>query len=374
MIYLHDSGRSGKLTWAAGMIQGGVANALVLSPFETPQTPTKLRPTASQAVSTLSKAHTLFEAGTHLLSVKTNKTIHYDTWKLWSGTKQLGSLKALLEHVERTLNHQAALGVRSWAPTLCLNHPADPAAPLAIAMAEAALKRDPNCIIALAGTGPFWATRSAIDWIVGELANLQPKTIALTSTVDSSAYPVPTSGFSIAGMCRTALSFSLRSTVWINNGDLAALPMVAAGASGVGTGWDLTQRLANPATLVKKKAGGRNQERLTFRNLIAVLRGAEPNLLETADPKLYKALIPGQAPVGQTAAWQAHLETVGLLVDALTSAGSTANRVAALRQKYAVAKTEFAKVQAKVTLSAGYDEWIKSFSDGLDLFAIEEGL
>jgi hypothetical protein len=151
------------------------------------------------------------------------------------------------------------------------------------------------------------------------------------------------------------------------------LPAVAAGASGIGTGWDLRQRALGGDAYKKSTEIRRRGSRITHRGLLAVLKRREAEALGVRDRDLSSRLIPGALPVGQTAEWRHHIDCLNQLVDMLTSEAVGRPRVEALRSLYRSAMVDFGTVESLLRrVESGAALWLRPVSDGLDRYATNE--
>lgn len=375
MIALHDSGRGGKLGWAEEAVASCGVTRVVLSPFETPPAPAPRRRAADDCIETLQNAgaEVLLDPATHILSTHSNRLEYYNQWSLWS-KRNLNSRSELLEHVKRCLAAQQKLGLRGYAPTLRLTHASGAPAANALAMVEAALTADPKAMVTIAGGATFWSVPQELDIFIGELAQLKPSEVSLTVVHDAATYPPPLSGTVIANLCRTTHALSLRSKVFAAQLDLAALPLVAAGASMVGTGWDLGQRVLSLQASIKAEGQRRNPERVTHRLLLAVLKRAEALRLFGANASLSKLLVPGSLPADMVESWKDHLKSLAKAASHIAGQPTLKARVDALRLLYSDAAKHFSAVGKHAgPLDSDEKAWISPLMAGLNVYAAEEG-
>ena len=90
MLYIHDSGRSGKLRWITDYVLEGSAQGVILNPFDTPPTNEPRRPSAASCVDAIVDAGgtALFDPATFALGFQgASRFDIYDLWGLWPGTR-----------------------------------------------------------------------------------------------------------------------------------------------------------------------------------------------------------------------------------------------------------------------------------------------
>ena len=374
-LVLHDSGRVGKLKWAETAVQNCGVKRLILSPFETPPVGMPRRPSASDCVKAINAVggEVLLDPTTHALTSVSNKTGIYDMWQLWSGNDRTSDA-ALIDHVQRWLACHASLSVSSVVPTLALVHPTGDMASAVLKMMEEGLRINPSATVSIAGTPGFWNSGGYLDAMVGEVAQLRPKEVVLTVVHDSPTYPVALGVGSLHGICRTTHSFSIRSLVTIGYGDLAGLPAAVAGATYLGTGWDLTQRRFSQELSIETTSGGGGAvRRYTHEGLVAVLKEKEAQQLAQLNPGLSQQLLPGKLPPDIPAMWQAHLATLAGAMGSIQANASRRDRYKCLRALYDSAAANFPSVIQATPLAKDHKDWIEPFRAGLDAYAAAEG-
>lgn len=385
-VLLHDSSRSGALTWAADLITNGIAAGMILNPFSTPRRTISRAGTTPAKTGATESRHRLADAGGEVffdptshgaLATGANLFNLYDTWELWPpGSRGTTTDAALTEHVDRVLARCDEISLRPIAPTLPLTSPTSPAATSALRMAELAVEADVGAYVAIVGTSTFWAAGSALDAYIGELVQLRPAGWAVTVTRDALRYPWPgLDPAEVAGLCRTVHSLSLRDAEVIAcHGDLAALPAVAAGATYVGSGWDLRHRSCADDIFRSSSGIRRASYRVAHRGLLATLKRVEAETIHAADPTLSARLVPGPLPPDYNAHWRHHLRVLNSGVNRVASAGAGQARVDTLRRMYRTAQRDFDAVIGIVSrLEAGRSQWIDPLADGLELYAQGEG-
>jgi hypothetical protein len=377
-IYLHDSGRAGRLSWLVDAVMGGVASGIVLNAFETPASSMPRRPSAARTIAELEDAgaSVILDPATHAtLAPGTDKFAVYNTWSFWpDGERSLATSARLRVHVETVVAAQQRLNLTPLAPTVSLDASVGRSAEHVLEMASHAATLDRSVGIAICGTPAFWSQGRPLDDFVGAIAQLRPQWVALSVFRPSLAYPPPTATREeVAGLCRTTDSLSRRSRVIVFNGDLVSLPAVAAGASAIGTGWDLRQRLLAPDAFRVATTEARAAQRITVEGLYAVLKRREIEQLERADRTRLLQLVPGEYPRTQAGQWAHHHAVMKRLTDRISNGRTARERTVALIESYRVAGTAFADVQPMARPDTTPAMWLTAPRLGLRDYAVSEG-
>jgi hypothetical protein len=387
-VLLQDGSRPGKLTWAAQAIGAGHVAGKIFNPFCTPRTTLETPDAAGRmrrkhgaaaCIDAIRDAggDAYLDAATHgVFTAGANKFAVYDTWDLWPGARGVMTQAALRAHVDRMSQAATALGVQQLAPTLALDAPTGRTSELAYDMAEHAVAVDGDVYITIVGSPAFWASGGPLDAYIGELIQLRPAGWAIAATRESLRYPWPgLDPEEVAGMCRTSHSLSLRGPVIVLYGDLGALPFVAAGATHVGSGWDLQHRVCADDSFRSEPGIRRSSLRVTHRGLLASLKRPEAEGIEAADATLSDRLVPRALPVGVVAHWQHHLRVLHDRIARVERAGAgREDRVNELRRIYSAAARNFDRVVGLIgRMEAGRTQWIDPLSDGLESYAESEG-
>jgi len=382
-LILHDSGRNWKVAWALEALQSHGATGVVLTPFETPlQTGpnTGTRASARTCVELITDAGgvVLLDPMTHgVLAPGANAFDIYDGWDLWGGARgDLSTKEFRQEHVERVVARQHELGLPGVAPTLILDSSSSQESERVLEMAEATVAADRDAFLALAGSPGFWSQGPALDEFVGELAGLRPGGCLLTLARGSLRLsPLVDAPDEVQGICRSVHSLSLRSLVHVQHADLCGLPAIAAGATSLGTGWDLRQRIWAAEAFRRQSTGGQAARRVTHRGLLAIYRRQEAELLRAADAALSSRLIPGGLPATMKNEWEHHLAVLGEVVERIQSAPNRRQKVARLMSEYDAATQNFDQAAtATPAFRGGAVAWIEARAEGLRRYAVDEGL
>ncbi len=377
-LLLHDSGRSGKVGWAEMAIRDGSAVGMVLTPFQTPRRAIPRRDSAANCRAAIEAVggEVYFDPMTHgVFSPGANAFNVYDDWSLWSGQRGVRTSTALLNHVDRVVRRARDLGVQLISPTLSLDAPAGRDAELALEMAERAIQEEPS-YISIVGSESFWSAGAALDAYVGELFSLRPAGWSVMVTRPALRQPTPgLDPAEVAGVCRTAHSLSRRGAPLIaSHADFGGLPAVAAGATRLGSGWDLRHRVGAHDSFRNASGARRAAQRVTHRGLLAWLKRDEAERLLAADAATSRRLVQGPLPADFNSGWQHHLRCVSNRAERVAAAGSRQDRVDRLRGMYADARRSFVRVTASAgPLEADHRQWIEPLAAGIETYAAGEG-
>lgn len=377
-LLIEDSPRN-LLAWISEAIAEGLAEGAVVTPFASPWESRNHRRGARDMANDLNAidADVWFDATTHALQMAgVGDFRYYNDYDLWPGTAgDLSTNTAREGHVDRVFRTQDTLGATHLAPTILLHHGESDTSSTALALSSAAVQRDPECWVSIAGTGPYWSSGQALDAHVGALAQLEPAGWFLTSVRPNFALPAAVVAEEIHGLCRTVRALAEYKPVHISHGDLAALPAVAAGATSIGTGWDQRQRACASESYTARsddEGGGGWYQRPTLRGLCGSLRVAEAQVL-VADDAALTARLGGLPTPGPKAAFKHHLRMLGELVDPLVAEGDYEARFRLLQDVYANAASDWPDVERITSSPLGADDWIAPLAAGLALYGADEG-
>ena len=381
-VLIEDSPRPYMASWISDAVGRGVASGAVITPWATPwlaHPGQGKKPRAEDRVAELigSGVEVWFDPTTHALQMgSVGDFRYYDEYDLWAGLRGDLSDQALREeHVGKVFDIQDTLNVPHLAPTVLLHSGLDNTSALALELAREAVRRDPNCRLSIAGTTPFWASRSALDAHVGALASLQPAGWFLTVVRTATTLPVPAIPEEIHGLCRTTRALSEDSPVHISHGDLAALPAVAAGATTVGSGWDQRQRVCSYGDYDARDpdaTGGGWFARPSLRVLLGLVLPNEAIVLSTRDAALVARLGGLPAP-GPKETFFHHLGVLSGVTADLQAFGEPEDRYRRLSDLYVAAQAEWPFVVGHTSSAQGAAEWIDDLAAGLALYGATEG-
>jgi hypothetical protein len=377
-LLLQDSGRSGKSRWTTDTIARGEACGIILSPFTTPKEDRPREKSASQIIELVTSAGgtVVFDPTTHAaLLPTTDAWTRYDTWDLWGSPRRDVSDKTRRqEHVRRALDAQTSLGLKPLAPTLDLDSSIGQNADVSLELATFARSHAGTVAMAIVGSGAFWAQGRLLDDYVGQIAQLRPAGVFLSVRRHEISYPPDALRAEIAGLCRSVYSLSRRCEVVVQFSDYFGLPAIAAGASAIGTGWDLRQRVLAPPAFRVDTTTRRTSSRITHSGLYGVLKRPEAELLRRANRAASLRLVPGVLPADGNALWEHHLHVLASTTALLLCQTNERTRSMWLRDQYRTALAEFAQVDRLVVrLHADSTKWLDAVSNGLGDFMIGEG-
>jgi hypothetical protein len=319
-------------------------------------------------------AEVMLDALTHIVTQPSvNAGAIYDSWDLWAPGQfgQVGTKAQRRDHVERVINAQASAGVVALGPTLCLDSPVGTASNRCRELAEFTMDLDKRAWLTVAGTSSFWGSGPTLDAHVGAIVQLRPAGVVLAVVRPNANYPGSgATAAEVSGLARTTRTASPRGPVVVSHGDLAALPAVAAGAVGVGSGFDVRQRVLSPASF-RPATGGSYSFRVPFPGLLAAFARADSRRLFEADPTGARALAGGPMPSDEKRAYQRHFDMLRTLMGDLESMSSDRARAYRMRDLYTATLAPWSNLASRP--QAGRTEWIDPFRAGHDTYIAEEG-
>lgn len=381
-ILIEDSPRAHLAGWISDAVTRGAAQGAVITPWATPwltHSGQGKKPRASDRVRELQSRNVevWFDSTTHALQMGgVGDFRYYDEYDLWAGPRGDLSDEAFREeHVGKVFGIQDVLGVSHLAPTVLLHAGLDNTSALALDLAREAIRRDPHGRLSVAGTAPFWSSRSALDAHIGALAALQPNGWFLTVVRTATTLPVPADAEEVHGLCRTTRALSEAAPVHISHGDLAALPAVAAGAATVGSGWDQRQRVCSYGDYDARDpnaAGGGWYQRPTLEVLLGSLLPNDAIVLSARDAGLVARLGGLPAP-GPRETFDHHLAVLNAVVARLQAIRDPEQRFRTLEALYDAARAQWPPVQRHTGCSAAGREWIDALATGLARYGATEG-
>lgn len=382
-VLLHDTRRNIP-EWAMDAVAGGAARGLIVNPFDSPPVSSNSPPREGAVIRVervrQAEGLTFFDPCTHALTFATDFT-SYGAWNLWREDSQPGALAEDSDrrwHIRRVFETQRELGLPLLAPTVEIQSPSSEDAQIALKLAEASVAGAEGAalVLPIVGTEGFWSSAADLDDFIAMLAQYQPAGWILTVVRGGSHYPARVSGAEIAGMCRTVRSLAAwGADVIVAYGDMAALPAVVAGASYVGSGWDISQRAFSRSAFQVPLGteGGGWLQRITHKGLMAALRRNEARTLADADPPLSELLVPGVIPTAPRDVGERHFRILSEYIDELRAINDLEARVQRLQVLYRQAANRLAMVHAVVPLQER-SHWVAGCLDGLNEFARQEGL
>jgi hypothetical protein len=328
------------------------------------------------------RAEVIFDPMTHSrMLATTNKLDFYDQWELWpTAAPALTTAAEHLDHVERVFQRQSALSAPLLAPTVQLSSPMAAEAPTALELARIARGLADTSWQSLVGTRMFWASGPDLDAYVGSLVALRAPVwmVTVANEVVLDSLPDLTDIAAFEGLCRTVRSLSLRSRVIVCYADYAGLQAVAAGADTVGTGWHRAQRTFDPSAFRLDSDPGirRPAAYVTQGALHAVLRRDTADQIVRWDTDRAARIRGGPMPRTDGEERVHHLQQLSSVVALLNGEESGQRRFELLRDRYAVAATEFDALIAAIPSVGNRDKavWCTATRAVLDAYAGGEGL
>ena len=354
-LYLQDGAVAGHAGWCEQALGAGCATGVIISPFFTPTVPRRYHTmTGTDFADRVRRAggEVIFDATTHAVGLPAvDNWTSYNTWALWEGGRgDLTTDDLRLAHVDRVFAHQDALGTPRLTPSVALDSPNGADADTALALAEMGRASDPTAWQTLAGRRGLWLSAD-LDALTGVLVQSRAPVWMLTAIRERPEYPPDMTEIAITeAVCRTVHSLAARSRVIVCHADLFGLPMVAAGASSVGTGWHGKQRICAPATFQRNDPEDIRRQAVwhTFEALYSRLHANESTALFRADAPLGERLHRGPLDGGTQARREHHLMVVRRSVERVAAAGANpSDRVAALRAGYETAIAEFEALRSR---------------------------
>lgn len=381
-VYLQDGSVTGHALWCEQALDAKVADGVIISPFFTPFTERRGQATAATFTERVRArgGEVILDATTHGVTLPgANNWTNYNTWDLWSGPRGDLTNKGYREsHLNSVFARQRTLGVQHLVPTVALDSPIGAEAEIALALADEGAAIQPGAWQSLAGRRGFWLSPD-LDNYVGAMQQMRAPVWFITLVRDHADYPPDmTEAAQTAAFCRTVDSLSRRSRVVVCHADLFGLPAIAAGATGLGTGWHTKQRVCSPATF---QINDPDQIRraatwYTYLGLVARLHSNESRTLTTQNPARARALYSGPiSSLGQDIRLH-HLDVIQTLIATVGGLSTTKEKVSALRRIYETAAAELDDLarlysRAFAVQRAGH---LDGSLDGLREYASAEGI
>lgn len=380
-ILIQDTARNNLATWTVRAVQAGAAQGAVLSPFSSPVTGNGYKTDAASVATRITDAggQFWFDPTTHALQMpQVGDFRYYDQWDLWAGDR--GALDQETDqraHVKRVFEVQRNMGAAYLAPTALLHSAQSQTSQRVIQLSSVAVEEAQGAPvwISVVGDTHFWAAGGELDAHIGMLDQLEPAGWFLTVVRPQASVPVPAHPDEVAGVMRTVYALSQDRPVYVGHGDLAALPAIAAGASALGTGWDIRQRVCAYSDYAVRSSGGDGgqwYQRPTLELLLGDMKPNEYQVFRAQDRQYAESLTQGSVPSGPENAFRHHAGVLSLVADELKALSGEA-RVRALRERYRRAEVEWPRAQRISGCSVGGEPWIGSQIKGIDQFIAGEG-
>jgi hypothetical protein len=380
-ILIQDTARNNLASWTVSAVKAKAAVGAVISPFSSPVSKTSYKPDITKLVDRIRKSggQVWFDPTTHALQMpQAGDFRYYKEWNLWGGSpNDLLSEDSQRDHIRRVFDIQRSMSAPLLAPTVLLHSAQSQTSLRAISMAQIAREEASGepVWISIVGDANFWAAGGELDGHIGALDQTEPDGWFVTVTRAQGVVPVPVNAEEISGMMRTVYALSQNAPVTVGHGDLAGLPAIAAGASLLGTGWDIRQRVCaytDYAARVSSDSGGQWYQRPTLEVLLGGMTYNEYQVLRNQNRLLAERLTQGQFRTGPENAFRHHASVLATVVDELNALSGEA-RVQALRARYDAAYAEWPQVQRLSGCSTSRDHWIKGMVHGMDQFMASEG-
>jgi hypothetical protein len=380
-LLIEDTPRNNLAVWTSEAAQAGSVGGAVLSPFASSATDSTYKPSGYRIADQIRAGggQVWFDASTYALGVPgVGDFRHYETWDLWDGNYGILDSAVRIEgHVTKVLAIQRALGVPSLAPSVLLSGPSTADVGIAIALAIESLSADPLSYLTIAGTPDFWRGGAELDTLVGTIAQLGATGFFLVVGRPVADLPPAASADEIAGLCRTARSLSAFGHVHVSYGDFAGLPVVAAGAGSIGTGWDSRQRVCSYTSYATREptaGGGGWLKRPTFRGLLASIPRNDAERLFSQNPALASNLYVGSLdPDAPKEAFLHHVRCLNFLVESVGATADYEERFKVLCSIYEDATTAWPLAIAAASTVGLATVCIGPLYEGLRSYGREEG-
>lgn len=381
-VLIQDTARNTLPGWTVRGINQGNAVGAVVSPFTSPVNGNGYKIDITKVVSRIHNAggQFWFDPTTHALQMpQAGDFRFYDQWNLWShGRNRLDVGSDQLDHVQRVFDIQTELGTPLLAPTILLHSAQSQTSLKAIELSRIAKEEagDRDVWISIVGDSHFWASGIDLDAHIGVLDQLEPAGWFITVVRPQSALPVAAQPEEIAGMMRSVCALSKDRPVVVGHGDFAGLPAVAAGASVLGSGGDIRQRVCSYTDYVARTLNGNDfgswYKRPSLEGLMGGMSTNEYNVLLDQDFALASALTPGRFLDQPAFAFQHHIQILSSIVSQLSALSGEA-RVRALQDRYIAALNQWPIAQRASGCAIGGSSWVEPLRAGVELFIRGEG-
>lgn len=380
-ILIQDTARNNLATWTERAVRGDIAQGAVLSPFASPVAGNGYKLDASIVAARVkaSGGEVWFDPTTHALQMpQVGDFRYYDQWDLW-GTRRgvLDTELAQRDHIRRVFHVQESLSAAYLAPTVLLHSAQSLSSQRALEMSKLAVEEaDGRPVwLSIVGDTHFWAAKGDLDAHIGALDQLEPTGWYITVARPQATVPVPAQAEEVAGVMRTVYALTHDRPLIVGHGDLAALPAIAAGASALGTGWDIRQRVcaySDYAARSDSGDGGQWYQRPTLEVLLGDMKTNEYQVFRSQSLTYAESLTTGALPSGPENAFRHHARVLGNIMTQLNELQGEP-RVRALRDRYSRAEAEWPLAQQISGCGVGGDPWIRAQLEGIDQFIAAEG-
>lgn len=379
-VFVQDTARNTLIPWVKKGVTDGYVRGAVLSPFTSPPEANGFKKSAVDTSDAIREAggEFWFDPTTHGLDMpRAGDFRFYDDWELWPEVRGDLSSHALRSgHIARVFDHQRRLSSPLLAPTTLVSYPDSQRSQLALTLSRDAVDIDQGAWLTVAGDAEFWQAGAELDAHVGALDQLEPAGWMLVVARSENAMPPAASAEEVFGLMRTTFALSQDRPVWVAFGDLAAVPALAVGASGVGTGWDMRQRICAYQDFEERLAngagGGSWYQRPSLERLMGSLKQGDFQVLRSENQRFQEAITPGTIGPKPQEAFVHHARVLVSLANALET-GTVRERCVELRERYLEARENWPRVQAITGTATGASRWVDPFRAGTEMFMESEG-
>lgn len=387
-LMLHDTTRTVAATWPERYVTDGLADGLVVCLHNTPtaaeEYPQLKGISARRDGVVAAGGRFLIDACSHvdLTDVRADT---YALWGLWphGARGDFADQLTYRTHVERTFDVQRAHGAPLMIPSPPLTRPDTEEADalldaIAFGTRLATQTGDEPPVATVAGTAPFWSAGQDLDRFFDRASrhpvggwHLVPIQTALT-------WPVVPHPAELTGMLRTTSTLALdyNFVFWANT-DLMGLPLIAAGATHVGTGWDRKQRCLDPDSHKPLEGeGGTWLGMVTLDRALVAVAEAAATQLTVQRPRVAAQTLPpnGQVPAAGGARVRHHIEVLARAVaDLHAHAAGEARSRHLLDTVYGRARRLIDWVEESTTADQLAAAWISPLERAIDQWRSDEG-
>lgn len=329
----------------------------------------------------------MVDACSHADLTQTDTEI-YPTWALWPrGSRgDFSDLGTYTAHVARVFEIQHELETPFLLPVPRLDRPDDALASTVLEMItrgreiahDVAGQGDAGIEywVTLAGTSNFWSAGRDLDVFIDSATSVSVDGWYVVPVQGSLEWPVDIGEAELAGLLRTVHSLSTWGTpVLAAHADLLGIPLVAAGASFVGSGWDRKQRCFHPQSHAPVDAdGGSWLQTVTLGGIVAGVGEAQAVGLFQQDRALGERVLPGSAvPAGGRQRVQHHLEVLRDALQEVAQHPSGPRAVEHVLNVYGRSYRLAPRVEEASGATRLIEGWVRPAESGLERWAADEG-
>lgn len=387
-LLLHDTTRTVAASWPGQFVGDRLSDGLVVCLHNTPTDAgeyAQLKGISARRDPVVAAAGLfLVDACSHV-DLSDPRIDTYALWDLWPH----GDVGDFLDqatyrrHLERTFEIQRTYGAPLMIPSPALTRPDTPEAEalldaIAYGVELAATQGDAAPIATVAGSAPFWSAGQDLDRFFDKASRHLVGGWHLVPVQPSLVWPVVPHAAELVGMLRTTATLALdhRFVFWANT-DLMGLPLIAAGATHIGTGWDRKQRCVDPSSHQPLDTeGGSWLGMVTLDRALVAVSEAQATELQARDPRLAAQTLPpqGQVPAAGGARVRRHIEVLARAVaDLLGHPAGDERSLHLLDTVYGRARRLVAGVEEATTAQHLAANWIVPLERAIDQWRFDEG-